>query len=67
MAFFNGKKICLFYAGAAKTAAASIEDVATAADMTAKLTAANVGRAYRFTGTTDDTYTNGDMYVVKEV
>lgn len=42
----------------------SIEDVATTATLTAKLVAANVGKAYRFTGTTDDTYTNGDLYVV---
>lgn len=64
MAYFNGKKICLFYAGPAQTAASSIEDVATTADLTAKLVAANVGKIYRFTGTTDDTYTNGDLYEV---
>ena len=64
MAYFNGKKICLFYAGAAQTAASSIEDVATTVDLTAKLVAANVGKIYRFTGTTDDTYTNGDLYEV---
>lgn len=42
----------------------SIEDVSTAAALTAKLVAANVGNVYRFTGTTDDTYTNGDLYEV---
>ena len=42
----------------------SITDVATAAEMNAKLVAANVGRVYRFTGTTDSTYTNGDLYEV---
>lgn len=41
------------------------EDVSTAAAMTAKLVAANVGNVYRFTGTTDDTYTNGDLYEVE--
>lgn len=59
MAYFNGKKICLFYAGAAT---AGVEDVSTAASMTAKLVAANKGKIYRFTGTTDDTYTNGYLY-----
>ena len=43
----------------------AIVDVATAAEMEAKLVAANVGKAYRFTGTTDSTYTNGDIYVVE--
>lgn len=42
----------------------SIVDVATAAEMDAKLVAANVGKIYRFTGTTDSTYTNGDLYEV---
>lgn len=42
----------------------SITDVATAAEMNAKLVAGNVGRVYRFTGTTDSTYTNGDLYEV---
>lgn len=41
------------------------EDVSTAAAMNAKLIAANVGNVYRFTGTTDDTYTNGDLYEVE--
>lgn len=40
------------------------EDVATAEEMTALLTADNVGKVYRFTGETDDTYTNGDLYEV---
>ena len=34
-------------------------------DMYNVLTAANVGKCYRFTGTTG-TYTNGDLYVVEE-
>lgn len=42
----------------------SITDVATAAEMNAKLVAANVGNVYRFTGTTDSIYTNGDLYEV---
>ena len=42
----------------------SVIDVATAAGMNAVLVAGNVGRVYRFTGTTDSTYTNGDLYEV---
>lgn len=41
-------------------------EVSTAAGMTAVLIAANVGKAYKFIGTTDATYTNGDIYVVEE-
>lgn len=41
-----------------------IEEVSTAAAMNALLVAANVGKAYKFTGTTDSTYTNGDIYEV---
>lgn len=40
-------------------------EVSTAAGMEAVLVAANVGKAYKFTGTTDDTYTQGDIYVVE--
>ena len=42
----------------------SIKEVSTAAEMNALLVAENVGNAYKFTGTTDDTYTNGDIYEV---
>lgn len=42
------------------------QDVATAAEMNANLVAANAGRVYCFTGTTDDTYTNGDLYIVTD-
>lgn len=41
-----------------------IEEISTADAMTALLVEANVGKVYRFTGTTDDTYTNGDLYEV---
>ena len=41
------------------------QDVATAAAMNANLVAANVGKIYRFIGTTDDNYTNGDLYIVE--
>jgi hypothetical protein len=41
------------------------QDVATTAAMNALLVAANVGKIYRFTGTTDANYTNGDLYIVE--
>lgn len=40
-------------------------EVATASEMNALLVEANVGKAYKFTGTTDSTYINGDIYVVE--
>lgn len=40
-------------------------EVATAAEMNAALIAANVGKVYKFTGTTDANYTNGDLYEVE--
>lgn len=39
-------------------------EISTADEMTAVLMATNVGKVYRFTGTTDATYTNGDLYEV---
>lgn len=42
----------------------TIEEISTAAEMNALLVAANIGKAYKFTGTSDDTYTNGDVYEV---
>lgn len=39
-------------------------EVSTAAAMNALLVAGNVGKVYKFTGTTDSTYTNGDLYEV---
>lgn len=41
-----------------------VEEVATAAAMDALLVEANVGKYYKFTGTTDSNYTNGDIYLV---
>lgn len=46
------------------TVAPAIEDVSTADGMQSRLVSANIGKMYRFTGTTDDTYTNGDLYEV---
>lgn len=42
-----------------------VEEVATAAAMDALLVEANVGKYYKFTGTTDSNYTNGDIYLVE--
>ncbi len=39
-------------------------EVSTAAAMNALLVAGNVGKVYKFTGTTDSSYTNGDLYEV---
>lgn len=42
-----------------------VTEVATAAAMNALLVEANVGKYYKFTGTTDSNYTNGDLYLVE--
>lgn len=42
-----------------------IEEVATASAMDALLVEANVEKYYKFTGTTDSNYTNGDLYLVE--
>ena len=42
-----------------------IEEVATASAMNALLVEANVGKYYKYTGTTDSNYTNGDLYLVE--
>ena len=39
-------------------------EISTDADMNAVLTSENVGKVYKFTGTSD-TYTNGDLYIVE--
>lgn len=46
--------------------ASAVEEVATAIAMDALLVEANVGKYYKFTGTTDSNYTNGDIYLVEE-
>lgn len=42
-----------------------VEEVATSSAMDALLVEANVGKCYKFTGTTDTSYTNGDLYLVE--
>jgi len=44
----------------------SVTDISTASEMRALLTAANVGKYYKYTGTTDSNYINGDIYLVEE-
>lgn len=41
-------------------------EVSTSTGMAEVLKAANVGKVYKYTGTTDSTYTNGDLYLVEE-
>jgi len=45
---------------------ASMEDVSTVAEMEALLIQDNIGKIYRYTGTTSETYINGDIYIVEE-
>lgn len=42
-----------------------VEEVATASAMNALLVEENVGKYYKFTGTTDDNFVNGDLYLVE--
>lgn len=41
-----------------------IIDVSDADELTTMLTADNLGNIYRYTGETNETYTNGDLYEV---
>ena len=43
----------------------SVIEVSTSAEMDALLVEANVGKYYKFVGTTDSKYTNGDIYQVE--
>lgn len=43
-----------------------ITEVSTAAEMNALLTESNVGKYVKYTGTTDGTYTNGDIYLIEQ-
>lgn len=44
-----------------------MENVATESEMDAKLVATNVGKIYKYTGTTANKYTPGDIYIIEEV
>lgn len=41
-------------------------EVATVDEMNAMLVEANIGKVYKYTGETNDTYTNGELYIVGE-
>lgn len=43
-----------------------VTEITTSTEMDNKLVQANVGKYYKFTGTTDDKYTNGDIYQVQD-
>ena len=43
-----------------------IEEITTPGGMNALLINENIGKVYKYTGTTDDTYTNGELYIVGE-
>ena len=44
-----------------------MESVTTESEMDAKLVATNVGKVYKYTGTTANKYTPGDIYIIEEV
>lgn len=48
------------------TNVAGITEITTSSAMDAALIAANVGKYYKYVGTTDDKYTNGDIYQVQD-
>lgn len=54
------------YNGVDMELVSGVSEISTADEMNALLVEANIGKAYKFVGTTDDTYTNGDIYVVEE-
>jgi hypothetical protein len=52
---------------AAKSSGPSgVIEISTEAEMDAVLIPANVGKAYRYVGTTGDKYFQGDIYLVEE-
>lgn len=54
------------YNGVDMELVSGVSEISTADEMNALLVEANIGKTYKFVGTTDDTYTNGDIYVVEE-
>lgn len=57
---YNGKKLAM----SVTIETQGIKDIATAEEMDALLVEANIGNVYRYTGTTTEKYTNGDLYEV---
>lgn len=41
-------------------------EISTSEEMDALLIASNVGKIYKFVGTTDEKYVNGDIYLVED-
>ena len=41
-------------------------EIKTASEMNILLTNANIGKIYKYTGVSNDTYTNGNLYIVEE-
>ena len=41
-------------------------EISTTEEMDALLVTANIGKIYKFVGTTDEKYINGDIYLVEE-
>lgn len=48
------------------TNVAGVTEITTSSAMDEALVQANVGKYYKYTGTTDDKYTNGDIYQVQD-
>lgn len=64
--YYNGKKITSITK--VKVVNNSIAQVETSEEMNALLVSENIGKIYQYTGVTNDTYTNGELYqVVEEV
>lgn len=61
----NGAKDVTNYKNVNVNVPSGVEEVATASAMDALLVEANVGKYYKFIGTTDSNYTNGDLYLVE--
>lgn len=45
----------------------NIVNISDPVELTSMLTSDNVGNVYRYTGETNDTYTNGDLYEVVKI
>lgn len=43
----------------------AMEDISTEEELTSKLVSSNIGKIYRYTGTTTNKYVPGDIYIVE--
>jgi len=64
MTMWNNIASALIFGGS--EGSGTLTEISTAEEMDALLIASNVGKAYKYTGTTTADYTNGDIYVVEE-